>query len=348
MSKFNKLTVTKITRETPTAIVITFNVPENLADSYTFIAGQYVNLKHIIGDKEVRRAYSICSSPNDKEFSVSVKEVEGGLFSTFANRELKEGATLEVGLPEGRFTIETKADNQNYYGGVAAGSGITPIISIAKAVLENEANSKFVLIYGNKSVPETILYKEIVSLLEKYKDRFYVQFVFSQAKESGSLTGRIDRPTIQYTFNNKYKGNYAQFFICGPEDLIYNTTAILKESGYAEELLKFELFTTSDKGSFIPVSNDTTKVTVIIDDETHTFEMSQKDSLVKAFNAQGLDTPQSCLGGVCSSCICKIVEGEAILAKNSVLTDQEIQSGLTLSCQAFPTSSAIVIDFDNV
>jgi ring-1,2-phenylacetyl-CoA epoxidase subunit PaaE len=348
MSKFNKLTVTKITRETPTAIVITFNVPDNLADSYKFIAGQYVNLKQVIGDKEVRRAYSICSSPNDKELSVSVKEVEGGLFSTYANRELKEGTTIEVGLPEGRFIIETNPDNQNYYGGVAAGSGITPIISIAKAVLENESNSKFILIYGNKSIPETILYKEIVSLLENYKDRFFVQFVFSQAKEIGSLLGRIDRPTIQYTFNNKYKGNYAKFFICGPEDLIYNTTSILKESGYAEEIIKFELFTTSDKGSFIPVSNDTTKVTVIIDDETHTFEMSQKDSLVKAFNDQGLDTPQSCLGGVCSSCICKIVEGEAILAKNSVLTDQEIASGLTLSCQAFPTSSSIIVDFDNV
>nr|WP_317632899.1 ferredoxin--NADP reductase [uncultured Flavobacterium sp.] len=348
MSKFNKLTVKKITRETPTAIIITFDIPESLASSYKFIAGQYVNLKHVIGEKEVRRAYSICSSTNDKDLSVAVKEVEGGLFSTYANQELKEGVTIEVGIPEGRFIIETKEDNANFYGGVAAGSGITPIISIAKAVLENEPNSTFVLIYGNRSVSETILYKEIQGLLETYKNRFFVQYVFSQVKEPNSLSGRIERPTIQYIFNNKHKGNYNKFFICGPEDLVYNTTSVLKESGYPEEMIKFELFTSTEKGSFIPVSNDVTKVTVIIDDETHTFEMSQKDSLVKAFNDQGLDTPQSCLGGVCSSCICKIVEGEAIMAKNAILTDQEVAAGLTLSCQAFPTTKEIVVDFDNV
>lgn len=348
MSRFNKLTVKNISRETPTAIVVTFEIPDNLKENYNFLAGQYVNLKHIIGDKEVRRAYSICSSPNDAELSIAIKEVDGGLFSTFANRELTVGTTIEVGLPEGRFIIETDAANDNFYGGVAAGSGISPIISIAKAILQNEPNSKFILLYGNKSIPETIFYKEISELLNTYSDRFFVQFMFSQAKEANSLTGRIERPTIQYTFNNKYKGNYSRFFVCGPEDMIYNATAVFKESGYPEDIIKFELFTTSEKGSFVPVSNDNTKVTVILDDEKHTFEMSQKDSLLKALNIQGIDAPQSCLGGVCSSCICKVLDGEVVLAKNSVLTDQEIAAGLTLSCQAFPTSKEIIIDFDNV
>lgn len=348
MSRFNKLTVKNITRETPTAIVVTFDVPESLTSTYNFLAGQYVNLKHVIGDKEVRRAYSICSSPNEKELSVAIKEVSGGLFSTYVNRELTIGTTIEVGLPEGRFCIETDPANENYYGGVAAGSGISPIISIAKTVLQNEPNSKFILLYGNKSVEETIFYKQIDTLLNTYPDRFFVQYMFSQAKVANSLTGRIERPTIQYTFNNKYKGNYAKFFICGPEDMIYNATAVFKESGYPEDIIKFELFTTSEKGSFVPVSNDNTKVTVILDDETHTFEMSQKDSLLKALNIQGIDAPQSCLGGVCSSCICKVLDGEVALAKNSVLTDQEIAAGFTLSCQAFPTSKEIVIDFDNV
>jgi ring-1,2-phenylacetyl-CoA epoxidase subunit PaaE len=348
MSRFNKLTVKNITRETPTAIVVTFDVPDNLVASYKFMAGQYVNLKHIIGDKEVRRAYSISSSPNERDLSVAIKEVSGGLFSTFANRELKIGTSIEVGLPEGRFCIETDGANDNYYGGVAAGSGISPIISIAKSVLENEPNSKFILLYGNKTPAETIFYNEIATLLNTYNDRFSVQYMFSQAKEPNSLSGRIERPTIQYTFNNKFKGNYAKFFICGPEDMIYNATAVFKESGYPEDIIKFELFTTSEKGSFVPVSNDNTKVTVILDDEKHTFEMSQKDSLLKALNIQGIDAPQSCLGGVCSSCICKVLDGEVVLAKNSVLTDQEIAAGLTLSCQAFPASKEITIDFDNV
>lgn len=348
MSRFNKLIVKNITRETPTAIVVTFEVPENLTDNYKFLPGQYVNLKHIIEDKEVRRAYSICSIPSEKDLSVAIKEVAGGLFSTFANQSLTVGTAIDVSPPEGRFFIETDAANDNYYGGVAAGSGISPIISIAKAVLHNEPNSKFILLYGNKSIADTIFYNEIATLLKTYKDRFFVQYMFSQAKEPNSLTGRIERPTIQYTFNNKHKGNYSKFFVCGPEDMIYNATSVFKESGYPEDLIKFELFTTSEKGSFVPVSNDNTKVTVILDDEEHTFEMSQKDSLLKALNIQGIDAPQSCLGGVCSSCICKILDGEVVLAKNSVLTDQEIASGLTLSCQAFPTSKEIVIDFDNV
>jgi len=348
MSRFNKLTVKNITRETPSAIAVTFEVPEKLAPSYTFLAGQYVNLKHVIGDKEVRRPYSITSVPSDKELAVTIKEVAGGLFSTYANRELKVGTTIEVGVPEGRFYVETNSANENLYGGVAAGSGISPVISIAKTILQNEPKSKFVLLYGNKSVNETIFYNEITNLLSTYKDRFFVQFMFSQEKREDSLNGRIERPTIQYTFNNRHKGDYVNFFICGPEDMIYNTTAVLKESGYPESIIKYELFNTTEKGSFVPVSSDNTTVTVLLDDEEHVFEMSQKDSLIKALNIQGIDAPQSCLGGVCSSCICKITKGEAILAKNSILTDQEIAAGLTLACQAYPTTKEIAIDFDNV
>lgn len=349
MSKFYKLTIKEIVRETPKAIVVTFEIPDALKSEFTFIAGQYVNIKHVIVDKEVRRAYSICSSPNTQNVSIAIKEVDNGLFSTFANSTLQAGMQLEVSTPEGRFTFNPDPSKSVFYGGIAAGSGITPIVSIAKSVMENEPNSSFVLIYGNKSAAETILYKEINNLLTQYADRFFVQYLFSQNKEANALFGRIERPTIQYIFNNKYgKRAYDTFYLCGPEEMIYSATSVLKESGFPEEKMKFELFTTSDKGSFTPVSNDTTTVTVTLDDETKTFEMSQKDNLLKALIDNGVDAPHSCLGGVCSSCICQISEGAAVMSKNSVLTDQEITSGLTLACQAYPTSNTIVLDFDNV
>ncbi|UYW00902.1 ferredoxin--NADP reductase [Flavobacterium agricola] len=348
MSRFNKLTVKNITRETPNAIVITFDVPESLATTYQFLAGQYLNIKHVIDNKEVKRAYSISASPNEKTLAVTVKEVAGGLFSTYANQHLTVGTNMEVGVPEGRFTIETDANNNHLYGAIAAGSGITPIISIIKTVLENEPNSQFVLLYGNKSVQETIFYNEIARLLNTYKERFSVQYIFSQEVSEGSLNGRIVRETIQNTFTANQSGNYAKFFICGPEELVYNSTSALKESGVTEDKIKFELFNSSEKGSYVPVSSDNTTITVLLDDEEVVFEMSRKDSIIKALNDKGLDAPQSCLGGVCSSCICKITKGEAVLAKNSVLTDQEIAAGFTLACQAYPTTSEIAIDFDNV
>ncbi len=190
MSSFLKLIIKEVKRETATAVSILFNVPEELKPNYAFIAGQYVNLRLTLDGKEIRRAYSICSSPESGELRIAVKAVKNGAFSQFANTKLKAGDVLEVGKPEGKFTFEPQADRQKNYVAFVAGSGITPVISILKSVLKNEPKSSFVLVYGNKSPEETIFYQELHDLQLQYVGRFFVHYVFSQAKAENALFGQ--------------------------------------------------------------------------------------------------------------------------------------------------------------
>jgi len=350
MPSFKKLIIKEIKRETAAAVSILFNVPEELKPNYTFIAGQYVNLRLTLDGQEIRRAYSICSSPESGELRIAIKAVKDGNFSQFANTKLKVGDILEVGKPEGKFTLEPQADRQKNYAAFVAGSGITPVISILKSVLKSEPRSSFALVYGNKSPEETIFHQELHDLQSKYTGRLFVHFVFSQAKAEGELFGRIDKSVVNFVLNNKHKEiEFDKFYLCGPEEMINTVSAVLAAHNISEKNIKFELFSSSSAENKIEKSLEGhTKITILVDDEETTFEMSQKQTLLEAALKQGVDAPYSCQGGICSSCLARIKSGTAVMKKNSILTDSEIAEGLVLTCQAHPTSAAIFVDYDDV
>ena len=350
MPSFLKLIIKEVKRETAEAVSVLFNVPEELKPDYKFIAGQYINLKLTLDNQESRRAYSICSAPDSGELRIAVKAVKNGLFSQFANTRLKAGDVLEVGQPEGKFTFEPDAERQKNYAAFVAGSGITPVLSIIKSVLKHEPKSSFVLVYGNKTPENTIFHQELHDLQLQYVGRFFVHYVFSQAKAENALFRRIEKSTVNFVLNNKHKElQFDKFFLCGPEEMINTVSNVLKEKNVKESAIKFELFTSSSEEHAIQGSQEGhTKITVLVDDEETTFEMSKKQTILDAALKQGVDAPYSCQGGICSSCLGRVTAGSAEMTKNSILTDSEIAEGLILTCQAHPTSETIYVDYDDV
>jgi ring-1,2-phenylacetyl-CoA epoxidase subunit PaaE len=350
MSSFYKLSIKEIIKETADAVSILFNVPEELQSHYTFVAGQYVNLKVTLDGQEIRRAYSICAAPKSGELRIAVKSVKNGFFSKFANEKLAVGNVIEVGTPEGKFTFEPKTDRQRNYAAFVAGSGITPVFSILKTVLEEEPNSTFVLVYGNKSEKETIFHNQLHDLQLQYVGRLFVQYVYSQSTADNALLGRIDHTTVNFILKNKHaEMEFSKCFLCGPEEMINLVSNTLKENNISSSDIKFELFSTSSNNKETTSGADGhTKISILVDSEETTFEMSQQQTLLEAALKQGLDVPYSCQGGICSSCICRITEGAAEMKKNQILNESEVAEGLTLACQAYPTTTTIKIDFDDV
>lgn len=350
MSSFYKLSIKEIIRETADAVSILFNVPEELQSNYSFVAGQYVNLKVTLDGQEIRRAYSICSAPKSGELRIAVKSVKNGFFSKFANEKLAVGNVIEVGTPEGKFTFEPKIERQKNYVAFVAGSGITPVFSILKSALEEEPNSTFVLVYGNKSEKDTIFHNQLHDLQLQYVGRLFVQYVYSQSTADNALLGRIDKSTVNFIMKNKHaEMEFSKCFLCGPEEMINLVSDALKENNISSSDIKFELFSTSSNDNETNTgANGHTKISILVDSEETTFEMSQQQTLLEAALKQGLDVPYSCQGGICSSCICKITEGAAEMKKNQILNESEVAEGLTLACQAYPTTTTIKIDFDDV
>ena len=350
MSSFYKLQIKEVKRETANAVSVAFTIPEELKAAYKYVAGQYINLKLTLDGTEIRRAYSICSSPNSGELRIAIKSVKNGTFSKFANDNLKVGDIIEVGQPEGKFTFEPSSERQKNYAAFVAGSGITPVLSILQSVLESEPKSSFVLVYGNKTPEETIFHNQLHELQLKYVGRFFVHYVYSQAKLESELFGRIEKSAVNFVLNNKHKEKeFDKFYLCGPEEMINLVSDVLKEHNISEKNIKFELFSTTSVENKEATSHDGhTKITVLVDDEEATFEMSQKQTILEAALKQGLDAPYSCQGGICSSCLARVTSGSAVMAKNSILTDGEIAEGLILTCQAHPTSSEIYVDYDDV
>lgn len=349
MPNFLKLLIKEVKRETAAAVSILFNVPDELKENYKFVAGQYVNLRLTLDGKEIRRAYSICSSPESGELRIAVKAVKDGLFSQFANNKLKAGDVLEVGKPEGKFIFEPEVSRQKNYVAFVSGSGITPVLSIIKSVLKSEPKSSFVLVYGNKSPEETIFHQELHDLHLQYVSRLFVHYVYSQARVENALFGRIDKSVVNYVLTDKHAAlEFEKFYLCGPEAMIDTVSTVLKEKNVKDSAIKFELFTASAFENEIQDLSGHSKITVMVDDEETSFEMSQKETILEAALKQGIDAPYSCQGGICSSCLCRVTEGSAEMKKNSILTEKEIAEGLILSCQAHPTSDTIYVDFDDV
>jgi ring-1,2-phenylacetyl-CoA epoxidase subunit PaaE len=356
---FHTLTIADVNEETKDCCSIAFEVPVDLKEQYRFIQGQYLTLKADIDGEDVRRSYSICSSPNGAELRVAIKQVPNGKFSTYANQQLKKGDQLEVMTPTGKFYTELHTDNEKHYLGVAAGSGITPILSILKAVLETEPNSSFTLLYGNKNTGSIIFKEEIEALKNRYMSRLTVHYFLSrELLDAPLMNGRIDRNKCQEIFTRLLDVNAIdECFSCGPEPMIFAVRDSLLEQGFDPEKIHFELFTSplgklgqerqratkeQDKGKV-------TDVTIRLDGKAFQFDLPfDSDNLLDAALKQGADLPFACKGGVCCTCRAKLIEGRVEMEVNYALEEDEVEAGFILTCQSFPTTEKVVVDFDQV
>ena len=352
--QFYTLSVKAIQRETPDCVSIAFEVPEHLKSPFGFKAGQYLNLKAIIGGEEVRRSYSICAAPHENDLRVAVKLVPDGVFSTYANRVLRVGDTLECMPPDGRFSIETDGNAKHFYVAFAAGSGITPILSILKTVLAEEPLSQFILFYGNRGFDHVIFREQLEWLKNKYPTRLSVHHVFSRESMPVDLfQGYLDGEKCQ-KFGQIFFSPAAvdRYFLCGPSEMIFALKDSLMAMGVAEERVKFELFAAGK-----PKANSTTrntaavldaKITVIQDGVEYEFKLpSDGSTLLDAAMRAGADLPFSCKGGVCSTCKAKILQGEVEMEVNYGLEPDEVAAGYVLTCQAHPKSEQVVVSFDD-
>ena len=351
MAKFHDLTVTSVQRITDQSVSLTFEVPEHLKNIFRFKAGQYITLKANINGEDIRRDYSICSSVNSGDLTVAVKAVENGTFSIYANEKINAGDVLEVAEPNGRFVFEANEAKTRTIAAFAAGSGITPILSIAKTLLEEEPFSNFILVYGNKRLSDAMFANAILELKATYGNRFHTHFIYSQSQEDDALFGRIEKSTVNLIVKNKYKDvSIDSFYLCGPEAMIHTVKDVLVENNIKEHQILFELFTSSSSTDTktVEIGDGLSTLKVIVDEEEFEFTMSQEESILDAALKQDVDAPYSCQGGICSSCIARITEGEATMRQNNILTDNEIAEGLILTCQAHPTSAKVVVDYDDI
>ena len=345
------LAIQDIIRETSKSVSLSFKVPENFKKDYKFIAGQYLSLETMINGNLTSRDYSISSSPKSGELSVTIKEIENGLFSSYANKSLKKGDFLNVATPKGRFIFEPSKESSNTIVAFAAGSGITPIMSIIKTVLTETTNQKCILFYGNQTKATTIFHNTLTELESRYRDRLKIHFIYSREKSPGHLSGRIDsKNTIHALKNIIPKKESCIYYLCGPEGMIHDVKNTLSDYNISENKIFFELFTTSKscEKKIIKKNITSTIATILFDDEKESITISPEQTILEAALQKDLDVPYSCKGGVCSSCICRITEGTAEMRQNSILSESEVEEGLVLSCQAVPTSSKIHIDFDGV
>lgn len=356
MSKFFPLKVSEVKRETNDTVILSFEIPTEIANDFKYKQGQYLTFRIKIGNEELRRSYSLCSSPFEKSaLKVAVKEVPGGKMSSFINKSLKVGDTIDTLPPAGNFLTELNAANSKHYVAFAAGSGITPVFSILKSVLIAEPKSRFTLVYANRNKSSIILNNDIQELVNKYADRFNLVNVFSaDNSELEILKGRLDKnsiPPIVKQFN-LLSGD--EYFICGPEEMILSVSDFLTKEGKNKSNIHFELFTTPvNLKSSTETTNQTedfkgeSKVKVIIDgiETSFTLNAGGINILDAAMNA-GADAPFSCKGAVCCTCKAKVIEGKVSMDMNYSLTDNEVANGYILTCQAHPQSSDIVIDYD--
>ncbi|MBT9494468.1 MAG: phenylacetate-CoA oxygenase/reductase subunit PaaK [Paucibacter sp.] len=354
---FHPLTVRAITPDTDDAVVLSFDVPAALRESFKFNAGQYLTLRHQVDGQDLRRSYSICAGADDGELRVGVRRVEGGAFSSWVHSHLKPGAVIESYPPQGRFgAVEAAADQAQHYVAIAAGSGITPILSIMKTLLAREPQSRFTLIYGNRAQASTMFKEEIEDLKNRYMTRLSLHHVFSREQvDSPLLAGRIDAAKLaEFMQVLLPPESIDQVFICGPFEMNEAAQAALKAAGVAEDRIHIERFGTVEMQTGRPAPHvmlagdaDSARVTVIRDGISREIEFAKTDaSLLDAAARAGMDVPFSCKSGVCSTCRCKLIEGEVRMDKNFALDKAEVAAGFILSCQAHALTPRVVISFD--
>ncbi len=353
---FYPLQVKKITRQTRNAVAIEFEVPGSLQAIFAFQPGQYLTIKKDIHGEEARRTYSLCSSPLEHKWTVAVKKVPGGLFSTWANEWLQEGDTLEVMPPNGKFSPLLNPENKKNYAAFAAGSGITPIISIIATTLATEPNSSFTLIYGNQSRSSIIFKEELEALKNRYINRLSIYHILSREKTDAEINyGRIDAPKCAQIFEKLLDVNSVdEFFLCGPQEMSACVHNALVQHGIDSNKIKQELFTVGQKSGKrkeqqIAANEDSPKsrITVRIDGMETSFDLSyDSDPIMDAALHEGMELPYACKGGMCCTCKAKLVSGEVEMEVHYGLEQDEIEAGYILTCQSHPKTPIVVVDFD--
>jgi len=356
--RFYPLKVKDVRPETADCVSVALDIPDELVDTFRFAPGQYLTFRTHMDDAEVRRSYSICVSPNDHELRVAVKKVEGGRFSTHANELLKKGDLLDVMPPMGKFSPKQTGATKKQYLAFAAGSGITPIMSIMKWVLEEDADSEFTLVYGNKN-RNTIIFREAIEgLKNKYMRRLRVYHVLSRELMDAPLfNGRIDAQKCTDLSNTLIDVKAIdEAFICGPEEMILSVRDQLVNLGMPSEHIHIELFTSPDQ----PKPSHTkwvaenakhdgamSKVSITLDGVTFEMDLSYNgDSILDAALKHGADLPYACKGGVCCTCRAKVTEGAVDMEVNYALEKDEVANGFVLTCQSHPRTEKVSIDFD--
>jgi|TARA_B110001452_G_C15224812_1_gene424515 ring-1,2-phenylacetyl-CoA epoxidase subunit PaaE len=349
---FYPLVVKEVRRETKDAVSVAFELNDEQRSVFRYTPGQYLTFRAAINGEEVRRSYSICAAPHEGELRVAIKEIEGGKFSTYANRTLKAGDTLESMAPAGNFAWKHEGSAAHVVGW-AAGSGITPISAIAKSVLNSDNESTFTLFYGNKNSNSIIFKNELEDLKNTYVDRFEVHHVLSREDQGSDYTsGRLDADKVK-GYNGKFfdVATTTGHFLCGPLGMIEGVSGVLESLGTAKSTIHFELFNTAGataeaiaKSSSKASAN--AKVTVVLDGEETHFEMGPKDYVIDAALDAGADVPYACKGAVCCTCRAKVLKGTAEMVMNYALVDDEVKDGYVLTCQTHATSDELVISFD--
>ncbi len=355
MSKFHSIKIADIYKETKDCSVLSFEIPQELKQEFQYKQGQHLTLKSIIDGQDTRRSYSLCSSPNENIWKIAVKKINGGLFSTFVNDTLKKGDTIEVMAPNGEFNVAINSDKPKNYIVFAAGSGITPILSIIKTHLISEPNSTFKLFYLNRTVKSIIFKEEIEQLKNTYFDRFEIfHFLTKEHRSIELLNGRFTKEKLQVLTKNIIDiPSTDECFICGPEQMIFLIRDELVAAGLDKNKIHYELFTSGiteeDKARMAKIVEkkvEGTDVTIIDGGKEFHFVMDDDfDNILDGALAAGADLPFACKGGVCSTCKCKVVSGTVEMKINYALDENEVAKGLVLSCQAVPTSEKVVVDF---
>ena len=355
MSKFYPLQIAQVHQETRDTIVASFDVPPTLRERFAFVQGQHLTLRALINDEDLRRSYSICSAVQDDTLRVAIKRTTGGRFSTWANDTLKPGMTIDVMPPMGHFNLPLQPQQQRRYLAVAAGSGITPILSIVKTTLAAEPLSTFTVVYGNRSSAAVIFREELAELKDLVRERLNLVYVMSREQQDVELfNGRITREKCDALFEQwVHVADHDAAFVCGPEAMMHAVSEALQARGMPKASIKVELFAASiPKHQHVAqqrpqAGRQVSEVTLIIDGSHRSYAMDKDtESVLDAGLKQGIDIRYSCKGGVCSTCRCKVVEGRVEMDANYALEDYEIARGFVLSCQAFPVTDRVVLDFD--
>ena len=355
---FHKLTIADIRKETPECISVVFDIPEELKEMYQFRQGQNITLKKMVDGEELRRSYSICSSPGDNELRIAIKRMSDGRFSSWANQLLKKGDVLEVLPPTGKFYTDLNPVHTKNYLAFAAGSGITPILSIIKTTLATEPDSTFTLIYGNRNRASIIFKEQLEAVKNRYMSRFTMHHILSREKTDAVINyGRISAEKCDELAKKLVDvRGMDEIFVCGPEEMIFSVKGWLEQQGIEKKKIHFELFTTpgqksgGTQGAGVQnkeLEGKTSKITVKLDGITFDFKLSfNGDSILDAALKEGADLPYACKGGVCATCRAKLVEGKVDMDTNYALEPDELEQGYVLTCQSHPRTEKVVVDFD--
>lgn len=353
---FHNLKIADVKKETDDCVSIAFQIPEKLMPVFQFEQGQNITLKATINGEELRRSYSICTAPFDNELRVAIKKVTGGKFSTYANEQLKKGDALEVLPPSGKFNTTLSPQHKKNYLAIAAGSGITPVLSIIKTTLAEEPHSTFTLIFGNRSRNSIIFFETLEGLKNKYLQRFNFINILSREKTDAEINfGRINTDKLNDLKKLVDYKRMDDMFLCGPEEMIFCAKDFLLRENIDVKNIHFELFTTpgnrqqtTGNGQEAEAHGDQkSRITLKLDGRSIEFNLSNsRQSILDAALHQGADLPYACKGGVCGTCKAKLIEGKITMEANYALEPEEIAQGFILTCQAHPLTEKIVVDFD--